>query len=121
MPRSNNWINIFLDRLPGGRPDGRAAALRHARPRLEHLEARALPAGFIAVGSDAGVPAEVRIFADRNDDDVYETQVGAATSEPTVFTPYRNFTGGVRVAMGDFDGDGNDELVTGAGPGGAAH
>src|SRR5262245_39995109 len=90
------------------------------RPSLALLEDRAVPAGFIAVGTDSGVPAEVRLFADR-DNDTYETNVSTSPSQPVVFSPYPGFGGGVRVAMGDFDNDGNDELVTGAGPGGGSH
>ena len=40
-----------------------------ARLSLDCLEGRAVPAGLVAVGTDAGVPAEVRIFADRDDND----------------------------------------------------
>ncbi len=118
------WLATRFSRLRqrGKRQPRRSRALsRCHRLHLDGLEDRAMLAGFIAVGTDAGVPAEVRIFADRDDNDTYETFVGNSALAPFTFSPYPGFTGGVRVAMGDFDGDGNDELVTGAGPGGGPH
>src|SRR5262245_8983902 len=80
-------------------------------PSFDLLEDRCVPAGFIAVGTDAGSVATVRLFADRDHNGTYE-------STTAVMHPFGGFTGGVRVALGDFDGDGNDELVTTAGVGG---
>src|SRR5207248_2102508 len=94
---------------------------RPFRPQLERVEDRLTPAGFVAVGSDVGVLAEVRIFTDTDANGTYETRAPAGVAVPFTFSPYPGFTGGARVALGDFDGDGNDELVTAAGPGGGPH
>lgn len=52
---------------------------------VELLENRCVPAGFIAVGSDAGAIATVRIFADRDDNNTYETL--AAQGRPSAAPP----------------------------------
>lgn len=91
------------------------------RPRLEALEDRELPAGLVAVGTDGGTFATVRIFLDQDQNGTYETLAPGGGAQPVVFQPYGPFAGGVRLAFGDFNGDGNDELVTAAGPGGGPH
>jgi len=64
----------------------------------------------IIAGAGTGGGPEVRIFN------------GANLSVLKSFYAYaEDFTGGVRVATLDFNGDGILDLVTGAGPGGAAH
>jgi hypothetical protein len=61
----------------------------------------------IVVGSGAGVPSLVTVY---NAD-------GSPSGRS--FSPYGDgFMGGVNVAVADVDGDGVDEIVTGAGPGG---
>ncbi|QGJ70308.1 Hypothetical protein PBC10988_20030 [Planctomycetales bacterium 10988] len=63
----------------------------------------------IISGSEAGEAATVRVF----------DEVG---SELYHFLPYGDgFTGGVRVATGDINGDGVLDIVTAAGPGGGPH
>jgi subtilisin family serine protease len=74
------------------------------------IGAPGVPAEIIT-GAGAGGGAHVKIF------DANGVPVG-----PGFFAYDPAFTGGVRVASGcDFDGDGRDEIVTAAGPGGGPH
>jgi serralysin len=64
----------------------------------------------IITGVDAGVPPHVKVFS------------GATGAELRSFFAYGvGFTGGVRVAAGDVTGDGFADVITGVGPGAAAH
>ena len=63
----------------------------------------------VAVGTDAGRPTQVRLLD-------YRT-----ASERLSFSPYPGFMGGVRVATGDINGDGIDDVVTATGPGASPH
>jgi hypothetical protein len=61
----------------------------------------------LIVGTDSGVAGQLKIFN------------GVTLAEITSFMPYGAFTGGVRVAAGDVNGDGRSDIITGSGPGGA--
>ncbi|RLT15141.1 MAG: hypothetical protein DWI25_03050, partial [Planctomycetota bacterium] len=66
------------------------------------------PNKFFAVSTDSGGGPIVKIsFAD-----------GSGFS---FFAYDTSFTGGVRTAIGDVNGDGNPDLITAAGPGGGPH
>jgi uncharacterized protein (TIGR03118 family) len=65
---------------------------------------------YFAVGADAGGGPEVK---------VYNAATGAIKFD---FMAYdATFKGGVRVATGDVNGDGVDDIITGAGAGGGPH
>ncbi|QGJ71543.1 Hypothetical protein PBC10988_32500 [Planctomycetales bacterium 10988] len=66
------------------------------------------PTPLIVTGTDAGGPATVRVF-------------DPSGNELLSFMPYGAFTGGVRVATGDVNGDGILDIITAAGPGGGPH
>jgi subtilisin-like proprotein convertase family protein len=68
--------------------------------RIEMLENRIAPAGFI-FAANAGV---VKTFTDSNADGTYDKTVES-------FVPFPGYRLEVRVAVGDFNGDGNDELA----------
>jgi len=64
----------------------------------------------IVTGTGLGGPPVVRVF--NNDGSNANLDVAAYDA---------SFKGGVWVATGDVDGDGKDEVITGAGPGGGPH
>lgn len=66
--------------------------------------------GEILVGADAGGLPLVRL---------YDVSTGAVIWAATVFD--QRFTGGVRVARGDVNGDGTDDMIVAAGPNGGPH
>src|SRR5262245_12467198 len=115
------WLTRTARRTAAARRGTDPRTRRRFRPQVEGLEERAVPAGLLAVGSDAGVLSTVRIFTDLDLNGTYETLAPKSADQPVEFAPYGGFTGGVRVALGDFDGDGNDELVTASGPGSVPH
>lgn len=80
------------------------------RLTLRQLEERLAPAGFFAAGADAGGAPLVRIF---------DATTQAEITTVTAYDPA--FLGGVRVAVGDLNGDAIPDIVTGAGVGGGPH
>src|SRR5215470_17678232 len=87
--------------------------LTRSTPRLEALEAREVPAAatqkLFATGAGEGGGPQVNVYND----------TGFLVRSFFAYDP--NFRGGVRVATGDVTGDGWDDVVTGAGPGGGPH
>lgn len=63
----------------------------------------------IVTGTDAGASSQVKVFD------------GLTLGEKASFLPYNTFSGGVRVAAGDVNGDGTADVITGAGAGGGPH
>ena len=81
------------------------------RLSVESLEDRAVPASaLLAVGIGPGGPAIVRVIDPATGADI------------RTFVPYgAAFTGGVNVALGDVNGDGSPDIITGVASGGESH
>src|SRR4051812_32461222 len=80
--------------------------------RLERLEDRTVPATthFLAFGTDFGGPPTARVL---------DSQGGAERLNISAYDPA--FRGGVRVAVGDINNDGVDDLITSPGASGGPH
>ena len=71
------------------------------------------PGNEIIVGADSGGGPQVNIYS------AAQIQANTFSSPALAFYAFApNFTGGVRVAVGDVNGDGNGDLIAAAGPGG---
>lgn len=70
---------------------------------------------FTAVGADAGGGPLVTVTFNNTD------TLGNGPQYLSFFAYDPSFTGGVRVALGDVNGDGNREIITAAGVGGSPH
>lgn len=64
----------------------------------------------VVTGTGAGAGPNVKVFSGAD---------GSLAASFFAFDP--GFIGGVRVATGDFGGDGRSDLIVGAGPGGSSH
>ena len=92
-----------------GRPISRQPHRRcySASVQHRHADVQATTTKVFVTGADAGGGPDVRVF------DAVTNQLLRS------FFPYdANFTGGVRVAAGDVNGDGVTDVITAAGPGG---
>lgn len=78
------------------------------RPRIEPLEDREVPAAlFLATGADIGGGPQVNVYGNN----------GQLITAFYAYNP-ANYTGGVRVAVGDVTGDTIPDIITAPGPGG---
>lgn len=73
---------------------------------IESLEQRRVMAAAVAVGAGIGSSPIIRLI---------DSQTGAVQAQATAFET--SFKGGVRVAMGDVDGDGTAEVLAASGAG----
>lgn len=125
----------FWSRATGASNPSQSRRRKHFKPAMTRLEDRTVPNGYVALGAGAGAPPLVAIRVDKVNSLLGSPPNNAGEEPPPssdgktdftsqIFYAYdRSFTGGVRVAAGNFDGDYTtpDSLVTGAGTGGGPH
>src|SRR6516164_6350678 len=110
------WRSRFASRT--ARPARRQAGFR---PRLEALEDRLAPAN-VSTAPNVSPPTLTIVGVDQGPPHV---KVLGGTDGTTVLASFYAFDpafqGGVRVAIGDVNGDGVLDYICGAGPGAQAH
>lgn len=113
-----------------GKPDLVVAGDTQNGPQIEAVTTSGAPlfslpglsnGESIAVGDVTGDGKADIVVGDGPSGDAHVTVLAANGPPETSFSPYgRSFMNGVRVAAGDFNGDGGTEYVTGQGPGGTS-
>jgi hypothetical protein len=113
-----------------GKPDLIVAGDTPGGPQIEALTAGGAPlfslpgvsnGESIAVGDVTGDGKPDIVVADGRSQDAHVTVLAVDGSFDASFSPYGpSFTNGVRVAAGDFNGNGGTEYLTGQGPGGTS-
>ena len=110
-----NFWSVWLKRLRQRRGGQPRPASHYRRPQVEALEDRTVPTAVpsivpprFAVGPDTGTG--LGPFVQVRDTATNQLIAGFFAFDPS-------FSGGVRVAMGDINGDGVPDVIVGAGPG----
>jgi hypothetical protein len=117
--------DIITGTGPGGPPhvkvfDGVSSA--EVRSFFPYPEFSAAAGVFVASGDINGDGYAEIVTGRDSGDGLVRVFSGLTGAEVLSFSAYGpSFTGGARVAVGDVDGDGSLDIVTGAGPGGAPH